>query len=601
MAGKTLDISEVLTPDNMGTAIANMFVEWDMLRRPRKTAWEEIQRYIYSTDTTTTTNAKLQWKNKTTLPKLCQIRDNLYANYIASLFPKSEFIEWEGRERKEQTKKKTEIMEAFGSYAIGQSRNKEVLQKLVLDYIDYGNCFAYVDWEDDTVVTKDAGEKTGYIGPVIQRISPYDIVFNPIAPNFASTPKIIRSIVTIGELRASIDQQTKADNYPEMLKAFDYLKELRFTVSQAPKDFQERDALYRVDGFTSFQQYLKSSYVELLTFHGDFYDVQADKMYKDCVITIADRHCVLSVKDNPSAVAKPRIRHIGWRPRQDNIWAMGPLENLVGMQYRIDHVENLKADVFDLISAPPLMIKGLVEDFDWAPFARIYVGDDGDVKVLAPEGQVLSANLEIDQLQQKMEEYAGSPKEAAGFRTPGEKTAFEVQRLENAASRIFYSKTKQFEEFIIEPCLNDMLEITKRRATGKMVFRVFEDQTNATKFLEITPEDLSGFGKLRPIAARNFAEKAERIQNLNNFFGSVIGQDQDIKAHFSTIGLARMFEELLDIEDYAVVQPYVRLFEQQQAQSLANAGQEQIAVEAGTPVGGLNPDDTTGPAPSGLQ
>ncbi len=200
-----------------------------------------------------------------------------------------------------------------------------------------------------------------------------------------------------------------------------------------------------------------------------------------------------------------------------------------------------------------------------------------------------------------MEEYAGSPKEAAGFRTPGEKTAFEVQRLENAASRIFYSKTKQFEEFIIEPCLNDMLEITKRRATGKMVFRVFEDQTNATKFLEITPEDLSGFGKLRPIAARNFAEKAERIQNLNNFFGSVIGQDQDIKAHFSTIGLARMFEELLDIEDYAVVQPYVRLFEQQQAQSLANAGQEQIAVEAGTPVGGLNPDDTTGPAPSGLQ
>jgi hypothetical protein len=41
---------------------------------------------------------------------------------------------------------------------------------------------------------------------------------------------------------------------------------------------------------------------------------------------------------------------------------MGPLDNLVGMQYRIDHLENLKADVFDLIAFPPLKIKGYVED-----------------------------------------------------------------------------------------------------------------------------------------------------------------------------------------------------------------------------------------------
>ena len=61
-----------------------------------------------------------------------------------------------------------------------------------------------------------------------------------------------------------------------------------------------------------------------------------------------------------------------------------------------------------------------------------------------------------------------------------------------------------------------------------------------------------------------------------------------------TNALARMFEELLDIESYAVVKPYVRLSEQQEAQSLMNAGNEQVAVEAGTPAG-IAPDDFTGP------
>lgn len=585
MAGKTLDIDEVLTEDTIGCNIAKKWIEWDNFRQVRKSTWEEIQRYIYSTDTTTTTNSKLPWKNKTTLPKLCQIRDNLFANYCASLFPKTDFIEWMGNDRSDQTKEKTRIMEAFGSYALNQNRNKETLYKLVLDYIDYGNCFSYTDWVDDTVSTKGGGERVGYVGPVIYRINPLDIVFNPIAASFEESPKIVRSVYTIGELRKNIEMLSDSDDKAEQQAAFDYLRDLRSVAHKSTMETKERDAFYNIAGFTDFRSYLTSDYIEILTFHGDFYDVQNDKFYQDCQITIADRHKVLSIKDNPSIIARPRIRHMGWRPRQDNLWAMGPLENLVGMQYRIDHVENLKADVFDLIAAPPIMIRGLVEDFEWAPFARIYVGDDGDVKALAPDSSSLSANLEIDQLERKMEEYAGSPKEAAGFRTPGEKTAFEVQRLENAASRIFYSKTKQFEEFVIEPSLNDMLELTKRKASGKLVFRVFNDQTNATKFLTITPEDLSGFGKLRPIAARNFAEKAERVQNLNNFFGSVIGQDQEIKAHFSTIGLARMFEELLDIEDYKVVQPYVRLFEQQQAQSYLNAGQEQVALEAQQPTG----------------
>ena len=589
MAGKTLDVEDFITPDMMGSAIADQFQEWETLRQPRKAAWEEIQRYIYSTDTTTTTNAKLPWKNKTTLPKLCQIRDNLYANYIASLFPKSDFVEWMGADRSEQSKAKTQLMEGFTEYFINQPSNKEVLYKVVLDYIDYGNAFLMVDWKDNTT-NSPKKMATGYIGPQFVRISPYDIVFNPIAPSFQDSPKIVRSIKTIGELKKDIEANTVGDDYEESLAAFEYLKDLRVRNAQYTGEFTQRNSLYTIDGFTSFQVYLKSSYVELLTFYGDYYDVHSDTFYRNAIITVADRHKVLGVKENPSSISYNKIHHIGWRPRQDNVWAMGPLENLVGMQYRIDHIENLKADVFDLIAAPPLMVKGLVEDFEWAPFSRIYVGDDGDVKPLAPDGNVLSANLEIQNLEQKMEEYAGSPKEAAGFRTPGEKTAYEVQRLENAANRIFYSKTKQFEELFLEPAINEALELTRRKMTTQVKIRIFNDQTNAISFKDIAVDDLAGLGRIKPVAARNFADKAEKVQNVNAFFGSVIGQDPEIKAHFSTVKLARMFEELLDIEPYEVVQPYVRLSEQQEAASISNAGQEQVAMEAMTPAG-IAPDD----------
>ena len=589
MAGKTLDLNDIISPDNVATSIANKYQEWDVLKQVRKSSWLEIQQYIYSTDTTTTSNSKLPWKNKTTLPKLCQIRDNLYANYVASLFPKSDMFEWQGDTMDDQTKEKADILESLSEYIVTQPANREVLYKVILDYIDYGNAFAMTEWCDNSVIKTD-GITSGYIGPKFVRISPMDIVFNPIAASFEDTPKIIRSILTIGELKKQIEQNSYGDDQAEVQKAFDYLKGIRSAVSQFTTTSTEKNTMYQIDGFTSFDIYLGSNYVELLTFYGDYYDIIGDKYYPNHVITVADRHKVLGIRENPSMTGT-KIHHIGWRPRQDNVWAMGPLENLVGMQYRIDHLENLKADVFDLIAAPPLMCRGLTEDFEWGPFSRIYVDADGDIKSLAPDSQALNADTQIALLEQKMEEYAGSPKEAAGFRTPGEKTAYEVQRLENAANRIFYSKTKQFEELFEEPLMNDAIEMLRRKLDSRIVTRLFDDETNATMFLNISNSDLAGTGRIKPVAARNFADKAEKVQNITNFFASVLGQDQEIKAHFSTIGIARMFEELLDIEPYEIVRPYVRLTEQQEAQNLMNAGNENIAAQASMPAG-ITPNDT---------
>src|SRR5258708_9446601 len=96
--------------------------------------------------------------------------------------------------------------------------------------------------------------------------------------------------------------------------------------------------------------------------------------------------------------------------------------------------------------------------------------------MIVPDGKALSGNLEIENLERLMEEMAGAPREAMGFRTPGEKTKYEVQSLENAAARLFQNKIKQFEEQIIEPLLNAMLELARRNLTGPTVIKVFDDE-----------------------------------------------------------------------------------------------------------------------------
>lgn len=590
--GQTIDLDNIIQKDDVATQLVNLYMDWEMRRQGWIAEKAEIQKYVFATDTTKTTNAQLPWKNKTTVPKLCQIRDNLYANYMAALFPKNKWLTWEGSSQDDQTKKKADAIENYMVNLIERPEFKNEISKLVYDFIDYGNAISSVEWIDETqLIPASNTEKVGFVGPIPKRLSPLDVVFNPVAASFYRTGKFVRTLMTFGDFAAQINQETPGDNQEAMVKVFDYMKELRTTVGQFTGTFNTKNEILNVSGFTNFIDYLRSNYVEVITFYGDYYDIRNNVFYKNKICTIVDRHKLLHVADNPSQLGGDGLFHCGWRTRQDSLWAMGPLDNLVGMQYRIDHLENLKADIFDLIAAPPLKIKGLVDDFKWGPFERIYVGEDGDVEVLAPEGNVLNANLEIQNLMNLMEEMAGSPKEAAGFRTPGEKTAYEVQRLENAAARIFSTKIKQFEEQHLEPLLNEMLEQGRRKMTSQTI-RAFDSELNAVAFLDVTKEDISGSGRIRPMAARNFAEKAERVQNLNNFFTSTIGQDPDIKAHFSSIKLAYMFEDLLDVEAYELVMPYVRLAEQQEAQRMAQAGQEQTQMEGMTP-SGLTPDDVT--------
>lgn len=591
MAGKTLDINEIIQPDHLGRQIADYQTEWQVYRDTKIAEWKEIQQYVFATDTTKTTNSQLNWSNKTTIPKLCQIRDNLYSNYMATLFPKQRWFIWEGMTDDDEQVEKKNTIEAYMQWVTDRPRFRKEVSKLVLDYIDYGNAFMMPEWVDERNTIEDENRtQSGYVGPLLRRISPLDIVFNPIAPDFESSPKIITSLISLGEVKEILDRESSSEEDREMAEElFKYLKDIRGQVEMHDGSVTSKDDLYDVSGFTDFRSYLQSNYAEVLTFYGDIYDTETGEFLRNYMVQIVDRHKVLVKKPNPSVLGRNTINHVGWRIRPDNLWAMGPLDNLVGMQYRIDHLENMKADVFDLIAYPPLKIKGVVPDFEWGPMERIHTDNDGDVELMSPDTQALNADNQIALLESKMEEMAGSPREAMGIRSPGEKTKFEVQQLQNASSRIFQNKTAQFEQNGIEPGMNSMLELARRNMTSETI-RIFDDELKVATFQNLSALDLSGNGRLRPVAARHFAEQAQMLQNLNGFFNSAIGQDQSIAQHFSSIKIAKLLESLLELEPWGVVQPYVKLSEQADAQRQMNIHEEEVAVEAGTPIG-IQPED----------
>lgn len=594
MAGKTLDIDTILTKDTLGVTIAEMFQSWDNSRTNWKNASEETRRYIFATDTSQTTNSKLPWKNKTTVPKLTQIRDNLIANYEASLFPKRKWLFWEGGREEDNSKTKKDAIENYMRMVVSQPEFKKEIRKILTDYVDDGNCFVTPEWIDERVeiTTGSKQTKVGYVGPTARRIAPLDIVFNPIANTFNKSPKIVRAIWTIGEVKKMLESITTDESKETIDALWTYLTTLRSNASAAtPGTYTQKDAYLSMDGFDSFSDYLTSGYVELLFFYGDLYDMHSGEMHTNVKIIVADRHKVISNEPNPSYFGQPPIYHAGWRVRQDNLWAMGPLANLIGMQYRIDHLENLKADVLDTIAYPVLKVKGYVEDFEWGPMERIICGDDGDVEMVMPPYQVLQLEQEIAMYADNMEQMAGAPKEAMGFRNPGEKTMYEVQRMENAYNRIFQNKIMQFEEFVLEPLLNSMLELARRKMDTTQV-AVFDSDVSMDVFMTLTPDDIAGVGRLYPLAARHFAERAEILQNLNTFAASPMYQDPGVRVHFSGLAVAEMIEEFFNIEDYKVVQPFVQISENADQQRFTQSAQEQVAMEAMTPAG-IAPDDVS--------
>ena len=580
MAGKVAQIEQILNRENLAKQLAGLYNRWYIQRSEKEKEWRELRNYLFATDTTKTTNSKLPWKNKTTLPKLTQIRDNLHANYMDALFPNDNWLKWEGYNLDSVTSKKRRAIEAYMKNKLRQSNFRETISQLVYDYIDYGNAFGdviYVNTEKEDPIS--GLKHTIYRGPKLLRVSPHDIIFNPTANSFKESPKFTRSLKTIGELKKDVLSRPDL-NYDNA--AFLKAVEARKNISAFRMEDVNKAEAYIVDGFGSLSEYYQSGLVEILEFEGDIYDEDKDQLLERRLITIVDRSYVIRNQESNSWLGEDTKHHVGWRPRPDNLYAMGPLDNLVGMQYRVDHLENLKADALDLTIHPPMKIKGDVEPFEWAPLASIHLPEDGDIEAMAPNAAAFQVNNEIAALLMLMEEMAGAPKEAMGIRSPGEKTAFEVQQLQNAAGRIFQHKVNKFEIEFIEPVLNTMLEVARRNMDIAELTKVMDDDLGVADFVSITQEDITATGKLRPIGARHYAARAQLLQNMVGVFNSPVGQM--IAPHVSGKRMANMIEEYMGFEQYGFIQDNIAISEQQETQALMQQASESLEIQNATPL-----------------
>ncbi len=571
---KVAELTRILQPTGPAAFVVHMWDTHNKNRRPQISKWKEIQEYITATDTTTTSNSNLPWTHKTHMPKIAQIRDNLHSNYISSLFPNDKWLTWVGYTPSDSVRKKAKTITSYMENKTRMGGFRNAISRMLLDYIDYGNVFARPSFE--TRYKKTGTEQTvAFIGPIANRIDPQDIVFNPLAAQIENTWKIVKSMETIGSLKKlAMTEPAYAFLEPFLNKRED----IRKTYGGLTSEDWAKASQLQADGFGSLQDYYQSNAVEILEFYGDYHDIETGVLHPNQIIMVFDRREVVLMDSISTYGGRANIRHCGWRLRPNNLWAMSPLENLIGMQYMLNHLLNMGSNALDLKVMPPIKVIGEVEEFEWKPLEQMHISEGGDVQETAVNfNGIFTVKDWIEYLEEKMELYAGAPREAMGVRTPGEKTAFEVQSLENAAGRIFQEKITQFEIFM-ENLLNDMLELAHQNLDVVDLIRVVDDDIGVADFQQITKEDITASGVLRPIGARHFAQKAQELQNLVGISNSQIWPM--IQPHISGLAMAKFVEDVVNLHGYNMFGQNIAVQEQQELQAVMAQAQEDNAMNS---------------------
>lgn len=585
----SLDLDSLfLDKDHMADEISNQWSGWNGAREPAKQRWHESTQYVFATSTRETVNANVGgfledsdgWNHSSHIPKLTQIADNLAANLMAATHPHEDWFQFIGEDRRGQTKEKRKVVESYlkTKHRLNNFRNTE--QQWINDWVLYGNCFGRVDFVNETVTDPKTGEvTTAYVGPTVSRISPYDIVFNPLATDFEHSPKIIRSLKTLGELSRDAEERPELGYSTDILAK---VQRLRGNLREASTEDIDKSIQLSFDGFSTPSQYFNSGFVEILEFYGDMYDIQNQKFLKNRVITVVDKTWVIRNEDLDTWTGRPNIFHCGWRLRPDNLWAMGPLDNLVGMQYLINHLSNARADAFDQHLAPTRVVVGNVEKEGvevGVPGGEYIIPDgDGSVTNLAPDTLFLQADNQVSSLFNIMEEFVGAPRQSMGIRTPGEKTLGEINTLERNSGRIFQNKASYFEENFLEKILNAELEVAKRNLIASDTIKVIDDDTGVQEFMDITKQDITANGKLVPMGARHFARQAALAANLQAV-QSALTADPMMAEHFPSERLAKLWIEVLELDKHDLLVPFGRVAERTELQRLSQASEQIVGEE----------------------
>lgn len=553
-------------PHSIATNVTMMYDSFQMYRNKNRAKWEELESYMYATDTTSLSGSSSH-DHTTHIPVLAELKEELEAIMYATVLPHEDFLSWVPFTQDAAAKDTRSKVMAYIKNRHSLNDFDKVFRKLIQDLVMYGNTFVKVNYVDERV------DGVGYIGPKPVRISPYDIVFDPTRAEFTKTPKILRSVMTMGEFLTWIETLEDVDK-----SVVQRMKERRQTITSLSRTEINKANQYTPDGFNDIQAYYRSGVVEVLQFYGDVYDEETMEVRPHRCAIVVDRVDLLAEFDEPT----PNIYKAGWADKPDNLWSQGPLDKVVGLNYQINHRENSKSDALDRFIFPDKVFTGDVEEVYNEETGQTYylAPEGGGVQDIRPDTTVLTADMHQDKLMAYARAAAGLPPQLLGFRTPGEKTAFEVQNLDSAALRKFIHKAAQFEMDLLEPVVR--AEILIGRDNFHTVLQAIStDEEGIPIMLQVTKEDLSANGKLVPIGSRRFARQNQQMLMISQLANSNL--IQLIGQHINSYNLARVIEDLGGFSNYEFIDRFAAITEAGEAQLQQSIQEQELVSKLSNP------------------
>ena len=575
MPVKTFDINHDIETDSLAENISNKWISWINGRQQWEERYRKVLQYLYSTTTDTIYGqASNPWCSNVHIPKMTQLRDVLITYELESLFSLNDYFQFEGFTKDANTIKNRDTIRNLLRDMLDKGNFKAITEKLIEDYIDAGNCFAMPVWDSEYIEDPKGFKSLFWEGAKAVRINPLDIVFDPTACSFKESPKIIRTVLSLGELTVL------AENDPVMKKGLDKALTIRQDIMTAITngDTIKGDEV-TIAGFGNWSTYVTSDVVEILTFYGTVYDVVKKELHKNKKITIMDRRVLLKEEDLNPLCGYNFIYKGGYRDRKDILWSMSPLENLLGMQARIDFLENKRSDCYDATVNPVRLIRGNVDMPDsLGPGDEIRMDTDCDVRYLAPDTSILTADTLMDRYELKMEEFVGSPKEVLGLRTPGEKTMFEVDQLMTAATRIFQRQIRKFEQEIFEPLINSLLQLYLQKKSGQTVqVKVWDSENEVYRFEDVTIDDINNLGRVKVIGSTTYQDRTQIAQALQMLGQNPLFLDEVVRNNFSPVVLGQVFSFIAGLDRFPdLFKKDQRLYEITEQQKLVEKLSQQV-------------------------
>lgn len=574
--------------------LVNLYTDYKNARSRFEAENDEVLKFVFATDTRGTVQQSAEFKNTTTIPKLAQVRNNIITSYEEHLFPNSDWVQWDAASADAVMKEKADVVKSYVATKAADSGLKATTSLLVQDWTDRGFCAAEVFFANEMHEDADGNPVQGYYGPRAKRLNPNDVFYDVLATDIEHATKCVRSTYTLGGLK-KLSQENPEILSPEQ---FDMIRARRKELAGAVVDANGKETyitkqLYRA-GFGDMVDYLLGDKYELLTFYGNFYDEENDVLYDNHRIQVLDRAIILSKKPITSMTGKHNVFIGVWEYREGTLAPIGPLHRIVGLQYKLDKLENQRADKFDQLINPTIVEVGDVEFYGTRgkPGGRYKVEEGGDVKELVESAVVLQADTQIQFTLALMDELSGNPKESIGQRTPGEKTKFEVQLLDTGQNKMFRNKVKKFEDEVLTPILQEYLAIGRRNLNQTDIVKIYDQEMETVAFHTITRDDLNISGRLRAAGATIFAERANALQNLSMIANTNLMALTN--QHWSRIKLAKTIEDLSGLKQYELVFPNIGIQEDQQTKRLAQQSQDKTAENALTGEDVTNgPEDTT--------